>query len=173
MADSPNIQRNLRSRGPNGRVLPSNSETNPSTNGEQTDDNTAALNNLLSPLGQGPQPPTAHNGASSSRQPANGAQDRSTLRPISSWRPNARNLGQLSIPDAVSTDLDDEGVRRDARLSLRTASEDSEDDPLAPAFFLEGTPHEFDNPDSVPSARATISAQHAHGKPTTRYHWCH
>lgn len=177
MADSSNTQRTLCScsKGPSGSTIPPTSDTSqpghPSSSdtshpgqGEQASSHAAALNRLLSPLAVGT--PTAaaqrrrtsdHAALSQPPPPPAQPEPRRTLRPISSWRPDARIMGHSSTSDAAHAEPNDEVLSRGALNLLGSAnrsdtrSSEGDIDPLTrSAFFLDGSPSESGHPEPAP-----------------------
>ncbi|KAE9388574.1 hypothetical protein BT96DRAFT_947519 [Gymnopus androsaceus JB14] len=175
MTDSSTNQRNLRARGPDGKVRPTSTSEDPNLTNhrgerDELDENTAALNQLLSPLPNAPA--TAGTSGVSNQAPP-----QTNLRPISAWRLNPCSLGQPSNPNAASAELDNEGAHRNQQPSPRawetiarspTRSTISEDDAQRQGYVLA----RHHRPDPVPDSTRGPTTIHTslHEFTFTLYH---
>ncbi|KAE9383757.1 hypothetical protein BT96DRAFT_951064 [Gymnopus androsaceus JB14] len=171
MTDSSTNQRNLRTRGPDGKVRPTSTSEDPNLTNhrgerDELDENAAALNRLLSPLPNAPA--TAGTSGASNQAPP-----QTDLRPISAWRLNPRSLGQPSNPNAASAELDNEGAHRNQQPSPRawetiarspTCSTISEDDAQRQGYVLA----RHHRPDSVPDSTRGPTTVHTSLRPHAR-----
>ncbi|KAE9386551.1 hypothetical protein BT96DRAFT_1005975 [Gymnopus androsaceus JB14] len=162
MSDQLNNQRNLRHRGPNGRVLPPNSNSGSTdSRGQSAAGNFAALHRLLSPLADR-DPADTSGSMDQTQQPQ--AQPRTILRPISMFRPDLRiglrPSGGPSNSDAASAEPNHEGNQRDTHAPSRspTRSSNGEEDPLHPAFFIDRPRFPF-NPVPLHERADTVAAR--------------